>query len=290
MARGRVGAADVVLVRTGWGKANAASSTAVALERVRPALVVMVGVAGGFAPMESGDVVVSGETYQHDLGKKLPSTCDPAAGAIPCPFEVWRPQTPTETDYPPGAFVTRSDLSAVAARAARSATFTPWQLPAACQCAMDGTPKRGECDGPLLPVGRHPPLACIGTMATGDEFLADLDTAARLALERHTVTVDMETAAVAQEAATRQIPFLAVRMVADVVSATGESLYYCLMPQARTRLASVMAEVLPALAHALGGGSAAPPHDGESLACPAPELHVREPRPRAPKTHAIRLR
>ena len=85
-------------------------------------------------------------------------------------------------------------------------------------------------------------------MATGDAFVVDPSFAAKLARERRAVSVDMETAAVAQEAADHGLPFIGVRVIADVMGAsTSASLYDCLKPLAGPRLAEVMANVLSAL-------------------------------------------
>ena len=58
----------------------------------------------------------------------------------------------------------------------------------------------------------------------------------------------METAAVAQEAATREIPFLAVRVIADTVgSPFGETLYFCLKPLSGKRLSDALRAILPVI-------------------------------------------
>ena len=294
ITRGHVGAADVVLVRTGWGKANAAASASFAIDRFQPSLVVMAGVAGGLGPMNSGDVVVSGELFQHDVGKKMPTRCDASTpNGAPCPFEIWPPETPTQEPFPKNAFVTNPLLSATAARAARAAAFTPWALPHPCECEQDGERKPNRCVGEEETVGRHSPMVCVGTMATGDQFIADPETAERLARERNTVSVDMETAAVAQEAATRQIPFVALRLISDVVSGTGESLYYCLKPMASARLRAVMGQVLPALAANLDRVASDDPAGAqEELSCSTGSA-IATPTRRARRvreSHGVRLR
>lgn len=257
VTHGYVGSSKVTLVRTGWGKTNAAASSSLAFERFQPDLLIMAGVSGGLSAstLDSGDVVVTGEVFQHDLGKRLATNCEPATqGVAPCPFEIWSPQTPTETEYAKDAFSTPAWLSDVAVRAALQASYLPWHLPAKCECDKDGTRKPAACNGEELALGHEPPRVCVGTIATGDEFLADPETAKRLMIDRKAVSVDMETAAVAQEAATRGIPFLAVRLISDVVDANGEGLYYCLKPMAKVRLRDVMGKVLPAVAEAMRSG------------------------------------
>ncbi|MBP2240509.1 adenosylhomocysteine nucleosidase [Cytobacillus eiseniae] len=59
---------DVVLLRSGIGKVNAALSTAVLLERFNPDYVINTGSAGGFNPeLNVGDVVISSEVRHHDV-------------------------------------------------------------------------------------------------------------------------------------------------------------------------------------------------------------------------------
>jgi adenosylhomocysteine nucleosidase len=59
---------EVILLRSGIGKVNAAMSTAVLLERFQPDAVINTGSAGGFDPsLNVGDVVISTEVRHHDV-------------------------------------------------------------------------------------------------------------------------------------------------------------------------------------------------------------------------------
>lgn len=59
---------EVVLLRSGIGKVNAALSTAVLLERFKPDYVINTGSAGGLNPnLNVGDVVISTEVRHHDV-------------------------------------------------------------------------------------------------------------------------------------------------------------------------------------------------------------------------------
>lgn len=59
---------DVVLLKSGIGKVNAAMSTTLVLERHRPDYVINTGSAGGFdSSLNVGDVVVSSAVYHHDV-------------------------------------------------------------------------------------------------------------------------------------------------------------------------------------------------------------------------------
>ncbi|CAM3818066.1 5'-methylthioadenosine/S-adenosylhomocysteine nucleosidase [Mesobacillus zeae] len=60
--------AEVVLLRSGIGKVNAAMSTAILLERFKPDCVINTGSAGGLNPeLNVGDVVISSEVRHHDV-------------------------------------------------------------------------------------------------------------------------------------------------------------------------------------------------------------------------------
>lgn len=65
---GKMDGADVILLRSGIGKVNAAMSTSILLEKYRPDFVVNTGSAGGFHPdLNVGDVVISSEVRHHDV-------------------------------------------------------------------------------------------------------------------------------------------------------------------------------------------------------------------------------
>ena len=237
---GQVGDVEVVAVRAGWGKAHAAGATALAIERFHPSLVVMAGISGGLDEerASSGDVVVGEATFQHDLGLR-------GAGGD---FVPWPPQTPLEQPYPAPRFESPPKLVAAAALAASETAFSPWILPKGCACSSDGR-RKPSCTGPERQVDCATPRVLVGILATGDVFLANPSLARALAARDGAVSVDMETAAVAQESADHGLPFLGVRVIADMVGGPeGESLYYCLKPQSGPRLAAVLARILPAVA------------------------------------------
>jgi adenosylhomocysteine nucleosidase len=65
---GKMNGAEVVLLRSGIGKVNAAMSTAILLERYKPDYVINTGSAGGFNPeLNVGDTVISTEVRHHDV-------------------------------------------------------------------------------------------------------------------------------------------------------------------------------------------------------------------------------
>ncbi|MDX8341928.1 5'-methylthioadenosine/S-adenosylhomocysteine nucleosidase [Rossellomorea sp. YZS02] len=59
---------EVILLRSGIGKVNAAMSTAVLLQHFKPDFIINTGSAGGFDPsLNVGDVVISTEVRHHDV-------------------------------------------------------------------------------------------------------------------------------------------------------------------------------------------------------------------------------
>ncbi|WLR49944.1 5'-methylthioadenosine/S-adenosylhomocysteine nucleosidase [Bacillus tianshenii] len=65
---GDINGVEVVLLRSGIGKVNAAMATTILLDRHNPDMVINTGSAGGFHPsLNVGDLVVSTEVRHHDV-------------------------------------------------------------------------------------------------------------------------------------------------------------------------------------------------------------------------------
>ena len=65
---GKMDGADVILLRSGIGKVNAAMSTTILLEKYMPDCIINTGSAGGFNPaLNVGDAVISTEVRHHDV-------------------------------------------------------------------------------------------------------------------------------------------------------------------------------------------------------------------------------
>src|SRR5699024_8376757 len=59
---------DVVLVKSGIGKVNAAMTTTILMERYEPTFVINTGSAGGFSTnLKVGDIVISEDVVHHDV-------------------------------------------------------------------------------------------------------------------------------------------------------------------------------------------------------------------------------
>jgi adenosylhomocysteine nucleosidase len=245
---GHVDSARVVVIRTGWGKAHAAGATAEAIQRFSPRIVIMAGTAGSLDPQSvvSGDVVITEAAFQYDLGRfdKRQLT-------------VWPPENPVEQRYPNRHFLAdEGDLNKVIG-ALSGIEFAPWTLRKGCACGRDGRLQSG-CTGAPYRVDREHPRVCVGTTATGDSFDMGVAAAAQLSSQHSAVGVDMETAAVAEEAADHRLPFIGIRVITDVVGdLNGANLYFCLKPLSGARLAVVMKRVLTALASPSSGARSA---------------------------------
>lgn len=65
---GQLDGKDVVLLKSGIGKVNAAVSTTLLMASFDPSIVINIGSAGGFdAELEVGDVIISEEVVHHDV-------------------------------------------------------------------------------------------------------------------------------------------------------------------------------------------------------------------------------
>ncbi|WP_342525340.1 5'-methylthioadenosine/S-adenosylhomocysteine nucleosidase [Chryseomicrobium sp. FSL W7-1435] len=65
---GHYGGHELILVKSGIGKVNAAMTTSILLEKYRPDVVINTGSAGGYDPsLKVGDIVVSTEVRHHDV-------------------------------------------------------------------------------------------------------------------------------------------------------------------------------------------------------------------------------
>jgi adenosylhomocysteine nucleosidase len=65
---GKMHGIEVILLRSGIGKVNAAMSTTILLEKYKPDYIINTGSAGGFNPdLNVGDAVISSEVRHHDV-------------------------------------------------------------------------------------------------------------------------------------------------------------------------------------------------------------------------------
>jgi len=180
---GRIGAEPVVLAWTGVGKVNAAMTTTLLLEHFHPTRVIFTGIAGGIDPnLEPGDIVIAKQTAYHDMGTLWSQGIE--YGGVKSrmtgePNPVFFPADPV--------------LLGAAEEAAKSMTF-----------------------GPVgLRTGQRPPKVVVGTVVTGDVFVASKEKSAELAKDLGASAVEMEGAAVAQLCCQRGVGCLVIRSISD---------------------------------------------------------------------------
>jgi adenosylhomocysteine nucleosidase len=173
----------VVVAWTGVGKVNAAMTTTLLLEHFQPTYVVFTGVAGALDPnLEPGDIVIAGQTAYHDMGVLSPTG-----------LEYGGVTNPMTNDPNPVFFPADPRLLMAAEQAAGGLHFS----------------------AAALPKGERPPKIIVGTVVTGDTFVASPEKRAALRASLGASAVEMEGAAVAQLCFQRHIGCLVIRSVSD---------------------------------------------------------------------------
>jgi len=180
---GRIGDKPVVLAWTGVGKVNVAMTTTLLLEHFQPVRVIFTGIAGGVDPnLEPGDIVIARQTAYHDMGTL-------SAGGI----DYGGVKNRMTGEPNPVFFPAEPELLAAARQAAQGMAF-------------------GSIE---LRTGERPPKVVVGTVVTGDVFVASKEKGAELAEKLGACAVEMEGAAVAQLCYQRQIGCLVIRSISD---------------------------------------------------------------------------
>ncbi len=220
---GRIGAEPVVLAWTGVGKVNAATTTALLLEHFQPRRVIFTGIAGGIDPnLKPGDVVIAKQTAYHDMGTLGPGGID--YGGV---------KNPLTSEPNPTFFPADPNLLAAAEQACRKITF----------------------DSAALRSGQRPPKVIVGTVVTGDVFVASKEYAAKLAETLGASAVEMEGAAVAQVCYQRGVGCLVIRSISDMAdegAITDKQLFYTM---AAKNSAGLVREIVRTLTRGSNGES-----------------------------------
>ncbi len=212
---GRHGSRSVVVAWTGVGKVNAAMATTLLIEHFRPAQVVFTGIAGSVDPnLEPGDIVIARQTAHHDMGTLGPEGLehsgvkDPVTGM---PNPVFFPADPV--------------LLAAAEQAAKKAAF----------------------NAVSLRTGERPPKVLVGTVVTGDVFVASKQKCAELSEKLGAAAVEMEGAAVAQLCYQRGVGCLIIRSVsdkADESAVSDKQIFYAMAAENSASLVAALLENL----------------------------------------------
>src|SRR5690606_30338093 len=182
--RGHLHGQAVVAVLSGIGKAAAATTTALLIDRFGASAIVMTGVAGGIGPgVNVGDVVVATELLQHDMD---------ASPIFP------RHEVP---GYGRARFAADAALSD--------------RLAAACE-AVVRDPRSTLGAEAVLAFSLAGSRLHRGLIATGDRFVSrSAESQALYAELPDALAVDMESAAVAQVCADFDVPLAVVRTISD---------------------------------------------------------------------------
>lgn len=86
---GRLNGVQVILLRSGIGKVNAAIATTILLEKFAPDYVINTGSAGGFNPdLQIGDVIISTEVRHHDVDVTIFNYAYGQVPGLPAAFEA----------------------------------------------------------------------------------------------------------------------------------------------------------------------------------------------------------
>jgi adenosylhomocysteine nucleosidase len=180
---GRIGAQPVVVAWTGVGKVNAAMTTTLLLEHFQPTCVLFTGIAGGVDPnLEPGDIIIAKRTAYHDMGTLWSQG-----------LEYGGVKNPLTGEPNPVFFPADPGLLAAAQQAVKDAAF-------------------GAVG---LRMSQRPPKAVVGTVVTGDVFVASKEKGAELVKELGAGAVEMEGAAVAQLCFQRNVGCLVIRSISD---------------------------------------------------------------------------
>jgi len=182
--RGRIADKELVVVKCGVGKVNAARVTQLLIDIFGVDAIINSGIAGGLGDgMAHGDVVVGTEFVQHDFDIHLFGY---APGFMGFNIGTGDPDSPT-------LFFSDENLCD--------------ELCSSLE-RMKGTE---ICEGKSFNA-----KIWRGRIASGDQFICDMDLKLKIKNEFNALAVEMEGAAVAQVASLSGVPFSVIRVISDL--------------------------------------------------------------------------
>ena len=182
--QGTLNGYPVVISRTRIGMVNAAASTTLAIEHFNPVAIINQGTAGGHDPaLHKYDIVLGKEVV--NMGAFQTEFADKGEGIHPT---TWTPMTLEVMDQETGEWTEVNSFQA------------DEQLLAAANSVKDTYTKGKVVEG---------------TIGSADEWNKEIDRILWLNETLGTSAEEMETAAVAQIAATYDIPFLSIRILSN---------------------------------------------------------------------------
>jgi len=184
---GTLAGKKVIAAFSRWGKVAAAQAATTMITKFGTEKIIFTGVAGAASPeLEIGDVVISKDLIQHDMD----------ASAIPA-FQRFEIPLLGITH-----FKADHELIMIAEEAAREYLHSVL-----------------SSDIPISSLEKyviHSPNVVLGTIATGDQFIADEKKILSLRADIPNLKcIEMEGAAVAQVCHEHQIPFVVIRAISD---------------------------------------------------------------------------
>jgi len=208
---GKMRTRDVVVVKSGIGKVNSAMTTALLLEHFNPTEVIFTGIAGGIdSLLLPGDIVVGKRAAQHDFGQLT------TEGII-----VWQTFNYDETSNPlffpcDSLLIKKTQEAGEKARIKFIRTYD----------------------------AKRKPTINIGTIVTGDVFVASTQFKNRLEKEFDAKAVEMEGGAVAQICYQQGVPFVVIRSISDTADENAAKLYKKFLKVASFNAAHLVSELI----------------------------------------------
>lgn len=214
---GRIGSHDVVLMKCGIGKVNAAMGSTLLIDEFQPSCVISTGCAGGIdARLNIRDVVVSAELSYHDVdcGVGLGCTLGQVQG-LPARF-------PAAQRY------------VEVALALNDKPESSGQTGSAGQSGNSGLSRQSGQTGQsgnsgifASSVSTFRPTIHAGLILTGDQFITSPEALAVIKSNfPEGLAVDMESAAIAQVCYLQGVPFVSFRVISDTPGAEGHQQQY----------------------------------------------------------------
>jgi adenosylhomocysteine nucleosidase len=204
---GEIKGVKVVVFYCGVGKVNAAAGTELLIQRFNPRFIIFSGIAGGVARFTNiGDITISFDVAQHDYGKvvpigglegvEYPEDAELARGFVPAGVPIYKGGEVKRVTY----FRADPGLIELARKASSSIVFDP------------------------VPGTNRTPVVRVGTIVTGDQFIASSEKVEWLYKVYGALSTEMEGGAVAQVAYIHDIPWVIIRTNSDRADDVAEAI------------------------------------------------------------------
>ncbi|MFN4147726.1 MAG: 5'-methylthioadenosine/adenosylhomocysteine nucleosidase [Runella sp.] len=208
---GQLKGQKVIVALTGIGKVNAAMTTTLLLQRFRPARLIFTGIAGGVNPdLQPGDIVIGQKVAHHDFGMLMSDK-----------FLTSVTLNPINKKANPMYFLADTTLLSLARQSAAQLS--------------------------LAPLNGRTPTITVGTIATGDVFVASDEKVKWLRETLQADATEMEGAAVAQVCFQQQVPHIVIRSISDKADANAREAMFNFRKVAAQNSANLTLSILEKL-------------------------------------------